>query len=190
MTLKKPKSQPTGVVINDPQDGTFFIGKSDGERPRQVELQAQSLGDLRIYEDGGFHIRSNKSSKKADNIESNSADGLIIYSEGKGIFIEAKYGTITLKAKEIIFESTGTNDPGITINSATNFKVDAADNVKIEGSNVAVAAKNKLIVASKGLLNIRGNGGVLISEPKSKLFPTTVTNIIKTAFSTILPGYF
>lgn len=190
MTLKKPKSSPTGYVINDPQDGTIYVGKNQGDRPRQIELQAQSLGDLQIFEDGGFHIRSNKSSTRADNIESNSKDGLTIYADGKGIYLDAKNGTITLRARDIVFESTSSDETGITVRSLTNINLDAGDNIKIEGSNVAVAGRNKLIIASKGLLNIRGNGGVLISEPKTKLFPTSISDVIKIAFSTILPEYF
>ena len=191
MTLKKPKPQPTGYVINDPQDGTIIIGKDpDSKRPRQIELGSQSLGCIRLFGDGGFDIRSNSSSQLKDNIISNSKDGLGIYSSGKGIHIDAGNGELTITARSIVINATGADEAGITIRSSQHISLDASDNIKIEGSNVAVAARNKMLVASKGLLNIRGVGGVLISEPKQKLIPTSISDVIETAFKFILPEYF
>lgn len=190
MVLEKPKSDTKGFILNDPQTGTFVIGTNTGERPRQIELQSQSLGCIRLFDDGGFHIRSHTNAVTKDNIESNAADGLAIYCEGKGIAIEAPKGSITLKAKDIVIESTGTDDPGITFRSATNINIKSADNLKLEGSSTTIGATNKMIVASKGLLIIRGNGGVIISEPKNTLFPTSVNDLLKTLISVALPGYF
>jgi uncharacterized protein (DUF2345 family) len=190
MTLKKPKPSPKGYVLNDPQSGSFVIGPNEGERPRQVEIQSQSLGCIRLFDDGGFHIRSHTNAVTKDNIESNATDGLAIYCAGQGIAIEAPKGSITLKAKDIVIESTGTDDPGITFRSATNINIKSADNLKLEGSSTTIGATNKMVIASKGLLIIRGNGGVIISEPKSKLLPTSVNDLLNTLISVALPGYF
>jgi hypothetical protein len=191
MTLKKPKPQPTGYVFNDPQDGTIFIGKDpDSKRPRQIELTSQSLGCIRLFGDGGFDIRSNSSAQKKDNIISNSKDGLGIYSNGKGIHIDAGNGELTITARSIVINATGSDEGGVTIRSNQNIDLDAADHVKIEGSNVAIASRNKLLLTSKGFLNIRGIGGVLITEPKQTLLPTSIGSVITQTFSSILPGFF
>lgn len=191
MTIKKPQPQPTGYVFNDPQDGTLIIGKDpDSKRPRQIEIASQSLGCIRLFGDGGFDIRSNPSSQLKDNIISNSKHGLGIYSNGKGINIDAGNGELTIRARSIVIEATGAEEAGITFRSAHHISLDATDTMKIEGCNVAIAAKNKMLIASKGLLNIKGNGGVVITEPKQKLIPTSVSDVIQRVFSTILPEYF
>lgn len=193
MPLPKPKSDQTGYVFSDPQDGILIIGKDSSGRPRQIELSSQALSALRLFADGGFELRSNPSATKKDNIFSQSKEGLAIHSSaigetpGIGINISAS-GDITLEGRSIILRANGSD--GITIDSQSQITVSAGDNIKIEGSNVGVAARNKMLIASKGLLNIRGNGGVIITEPKEKLIPTSFSDIIKKAFQFMFPEYF
>lgn len=189
MTLKKPKPQPTGYVINDPQSGTIIIGEDDGGR--QVELTSQSLGALRFYKDGRFEIRSNPSAQQKDGIISNSKDGLGIYSTGKGIHIDAGNGELTIKAKNIVIEATGgfSESGGITIRSNNNITIDSADHVKIEGSTVAIGSKFKMFIGSAGPIFMRGKGGVTISEPKTPLIPTSLNDVLEKIVELIFPEY-
>lgn len=187
--MDKPREKPTGYVFNDPQCGTITIGLDpESVRPRQIEIVSQSLAAVRLFQDGGFDIRSHPDAVLADNIWSNAKDGLLV--KGNNIHLDAGNGTVTITAREIIFESTGNDTGGITIRSKHNITIDSEDNVKIEGSNVAVAARNKMIIASKGFLNIRGINGVTITEPKQKLIPTSINDLIDTFLSSVLPGYF
>lgn len=193
MTLKKPTSQPTGYVFNDPQDGTIIIGKNPNSkgRTRQVELSSQSLGSIRLFEDGAFDIRSNSSATQKDNIISESKDGLAIYSSGKGMHIDAGNGELTISARSIVIQTTGSSSEtgGITIRSNHNITLDSADHVKIEGSTVAIGSKFKMFIGSAGPVFIRGKGGVTISEPKNSLIPTNLNDVLEKIVELVFPEY-
>lgn len=183
-----------GYVFNDPDYGTIVIGKDVGvDRPRQVQISSSSLASIRLFDDGGFEIRSGPTDDKSkdDGIYSRSKDGLNIVSTGEGIFISAgKEGRITLSARDIVLEATGQDSGGITLRSNNNITLDAADNLSIEGSQITVAAKFKMFIGTGGDLFIRGRGGVTITEPSTKLIPTTITEWSEKILQLVFPEYF
>lgn len=184
---------PKGYVINDPDYGTISIGKdSKVNRPRQIQISSASLAALRLFEDGGFELRSNAGGKKQkpDNILSQSKLGLHIRSTGDEIVIDAGSGTIRLTARDIILEATGSDAGGVSILSNNNINIDAADNIGIEGSQVAIGAKYKMFIGTGGPFILRGKGGVSIVEPKNKLIPTTISEVTDKVLSFVFPEYF
>ena len=186
-------SSTKGYVINDPDYGTIAIGKDNGvERPRQVQITSSSLAALRLFDDGGFELRSNKggNEQKPDNIYSQSKLGLHIKSTGDEIVIDAGSGTIRLAARDIILDASGSDSGGISILSNQHITIDAADNISMEGSQVAIGAKYKMFIGTAGPFILRGRGGVSIIEPKNKLIPTTINDIADQVLNFVFPEYF
>lgn len=183
-----------GYIINDPDYGTISIGRDkDTERPRQVQISSASAAAIRLFEDGGFEIRSAQGGEeqKPDNILSQSKLGLHIVTKGDEIVINAgKTGTIKFSARDIILEATGSDAGGITLRSNNNVTIDAADNISIEGSQVAVGAKYKMFIGTSGPFILRGRGGVSIIEPKTSLIPKTISDVTDKVLSLIFPEYF
>ena len=186
---KKLKSELTGYVINDPQYGVVFIGEdadTKTNRIRQVQISSQSLSTLKLFKDGGFELCSSASAKVADNICSNAQDGLMI--KGSNIILEAT-DQISLSARSIKLHSTG-EDKTLILRSNGNIEVDAADDVRIESANVAIGARYKMFVGTAGPFILRGKGGVTIIEPKSKLIPTSVRDVVDKVLEQVFPEYF
>jgi len=186
-TPKRPEERDTeGIVINDPRSGTLFIGEDvKTPRTRQVELHSGSGAHLKLFKDGGFEI-SGEPCDLADNISSNAADGLNIYSAGKNLRIECA-GTLTFAARDIRYETSAADEP-MVIRSAQNIIIEAGDSVKINAANVAIGARNKLLLASKGALYMRGIGGVTIIEPKTSLIPTNLGDFVDKIIETVVFG--
>lgn len=185
--------QQSGYVINDPQYGTISIGKdNEVKRPRQVQISSASLAALKLFDDGGFELRSTNGGEnsKGDAIVSNSKDGFSITSTGKGIFIDANKGSLTIRAKDIVLLADGDDSEGISIFSHNHIKLDAADNISIEGSQVAIGARYKMMIGTAGPLFMRGKGGVTITEPSSKLIPTSVSDVADKILQFVFPEYF
>jgi len=177
-----------GYVFNDSRFGSLFIGSDKGgtkvKRPRQVELHSASNGHLKLFDDGGFELTSNPTARESDNINSNAKDGLNI--QGNNIRIDARGGELTLAARVIRFESSA-SDQTLVFRSSNNIEIEAADTVRICAANIAIGAKNKLIISSKGPTYIRGTGGVTIIEPRAKLIPTSLNELVEKIIETILP---
>lgn len=181
-------SKLTGYVINDPKYGTVFIGEDkDTDRIRQVQISSQSLATLKLFKDGGFELVSSASAKLGDNICSNSKDGLFI--KGNNINLDAGSGEITLSARSIRLHSTG-EDQTLVLRSNGDIEIDAEDNIRIEGSQVALGAKYKMFVGTVGPFILRGKGGVTITEPKTKLIPTSVRDVVDMVLAQVFPEYF
>lgn len=71
------KHPPKGYVINDGDYGTIFIGEDkETVRKRQIEIHSASDAAVKLFQDGGFEIQSQPTSKLADNILSQSKEGL------------------------------------------------------------------------------------------------------------------
>ena len=173
MTYKHPDP---GFVINDPTYGTIFIGKDvEVVRPRQIEIHSASDAAIKLFEDGGFELQSQPSSK-ADNIASQAQDGLFV--KGKNIHLDAGSGTLTLKAREIRFESTA-SDETFKISANKNLEL-SADNVKITGSVVAIGAKTRMLLRSPGPIYINSDTGIQLVEPKISLTPTNLLSLVQT----------
>jgi len=94
-----------------------------------------------------------------------------------------------LSARSIRFESTG-SDQDFVIRSNGNLKMEAGDTARIDGSVVAIGARTRMAIFSKGSLNIRGGGGVNISEPQTKLIPTNLSDFKDILLQTLFPDYF
>jgi len=187
---KYPKSKPPskGYVINDPKHGSVFIGSEpDGtvNRKRQIAMHSASNASVKLFEDGGFEIASQPGSL-TDNINSESPKGLAI--KGRNIYLDAGNGTVTINARSIVLESTG-SDQSIRIGSNGNIDIEAGDTLKLKGSVTAVVANTRMFLLSKGSLYGRG-ASVNIVEKKTKLIPTSLNDIIQLAIDQFLgPGF-
>jgi hypothetical protein len=178
----------TGYVLNDAADGTIFIGSDekvkDTVRPRQIEIHSTSNACIKLYKDGGFEIRGQSTGTSADNIISECKDGLAV--SAKNIRLDAGNGEITLAARSVRFESTGT-DQDFVLRSNGNLKIEAGDTLKLEGSVVAIGARTRMAIFSGGGLYINGTT-VSISEPQTKLKPPTLANLETVLLKTLFPN--
>ena len=182
--MAEPK---TGYVLNDAGAGTIFIGTDDNvARKRQIELHATSNACIKLYEDGGFEIQGQSTGKFKDNIISQCKEGLGI--KANNIRLDAGGGEITLSARSIRFESTG-SDQDFVIRSNGNLKMEAGDTARIDASVVAIGSRTRMAIFTKGSLNIRG-GSVNIREPQTKLIPTSLSDFKDILLQTLFPDYF
>ena len=187
-TEQQDPSTLTGYVINDPKYGTIFIGEdTNTQRLRQIQISSQSLATLKLFKDGGFELCSSSSATLADNICSNSTHGLAI--KGNNIFLDAGNGEISLSARSIKLHSTG-EDKTLVIRSNGNIEIDSADDLRMEAGNIAVGAKYKMFIGTCGPFILRGKGGVTIVEPKTKLIPTSVNDVVNLVLQQVFPEYF
>jgi uncharacterized protein (DUF2345 family) len=182
-------SPEPGYVFNDSRFGSLFIGSDSSapkiKRPRQIELHSASNAHLKLFEDGGFELTSSPGSRLSDNINSNSKDGLNI--SANNIRLDARQGTLTLAARTIRFESSA-SDETLVFRSRNNIAIEASDTIRLEAPNIAIGAKTKLVLGSCGPIYIKGNGGVTIVEPKSKLIPTSLADVVDKIVEQLLPG--
>lgn len=173
-----------GFILNDSDNGTLFLAsdKNTKKRPRQVQLASASGGSLKLFQNGGFELMSNDSADLADNIYSQAKDGLNIKS--KGDFRISCDGQLTISANQIIFESSSATKDLLIKNENGGITLDAKNNIGIRGTNVVVSATRNAIIRSKGNVHIVSEGGdVFIVEPKSKLVPGGVLDIVNTVLS-------
>lgn len=179
-----------GYVVNDPDYGTITIGK--GSENAQINVCSTSLASLRLFDDGHFQLASGDGGDKqvSDSILSHSPHGLHIKNTKKDGEIVLEATTIRLSARDIILDATGTDAEGISILSNQHIKIDATDNISIEGSQVAIGAKYKMFIGTGGPFILRGRGGVSIIEPKEKLIPTSINDVVDKVLSLVFPEYF
>jgi len=185
------KPDNVGFVIGDPQSGAIIIGKDEGvTRKREIQINSRSLAAIKLFDDGGFQIRSHDSgieNKLKDEIESNLPEGLVINATKGNINISAA-GEITLQARAIRLKSTGANkEDALRISSDSDVSISAMDDIRIASDQLAICAKSKAIFVSGGILNICGRGGVSITEPKTKLIPTSTKDFLEKLINTVFP---
>ena len=120
-------------------------------RPDQVQLAGGCGASLRIFDDGGWELRSvnkpGKENKKGCNIIARGEGGLQIYSDGD-VNIDAK-GDFNVSAKNITMETTA-DDGDFTVFCKRDIMLDADNNFKAFGTKCVVSAADNLITHSKG----------------------------------------
>jgi len=165
-----------GFVFNDPEFGTIYIGKDAANRKRQIQISSASGATVKLFENGGFEIQSQKPSKKdsyADHIISRQSEGLKIVSENGGDIDIRTDGKFTVKASEIALEATSQKSDFI-IKSNSNIRIDSGDTLKMTGANVGIGARNKMVLRSVG--GIYQSNTVMISTNAS-LIPTSLKDL-------------
>lgn len=81
-----------------------------------------------------------------------------IKAESGDILFEAPQGTIYLKAKNILIESTGADPDGnIFLTSCNDVYIKSTDSVTITGTNVTVSASKTASLIGKSFTNIASN---------------------------------
>lgn len=169
------KHPPKGYVINDGDYGTIFIGEDkETVRKRQIEIHSASDAAVKLFQDGGFEIQSQSTSKLADNIVSRSQEGLAI--KGKNIRLSAD-GEITISARAIRFESTGSDTPFI-IRSGQNMELYANNTIKVDGSVVGIGARTRMLFRSPGPIRMFTDAGFSCVEPTASLVPQNLLNSV------------
>ena len=179
------------LIVNTPEDGFLRVGlntDADVERPDQVQLAGGCGASLRIFDDGGWELRSvdkpNKPNKKGCNIIAKGEGGLIIKSEGDVVIDAAK--TFRVSAANIVMETTA-DDGDFTVNCKRDIKLDADNNFKALGTKCIVTATDTMVTHSKGWNLIVGNP-VYVYEKKSKLIPTSTGDLVKGILDQFLLG--
>tara|TARA_B100000424_G_scaffold126080_1_gene95499 strand:- start:45 stop:590 length:546 start_codon:yes stop_codon:yes gene_type:complete len=172
------------LIINTPEDGFLRIGNTTEDRklrPDQVQLGAGCGSSLRIFEDGGWELRSTEN-KKGCNIIARGEGGLHIYSDGD-INIDAR-GDFNVSAKNITMETTAA-DGDFTVFCKRDIMLDADNNFKALGTKCVITASDTLVSHSKGWNVIAGNP-VYVYEKKTKLIPTSTQDILNSLFEQFL----
>ena len=179
------------MIINTPEDGFLRVGlttESTAVRPDQVQLAGGCGASLRIFEDGGWELRSvdkpAKPNKKGCNLIARGEGGLLISSDGD-VNIDAK-GDFTVSARNITMETTA-DDGDFTVFCKRDIMLDADNNFKAFGTKCVVTAADTLVTHSKGWNLIVGNP-VYVYEKKSKLIPTSTSDIVKGILDQFLLG--
>jgi len=175
----------TGFVFNDPEFGTIYIGEDDSDRKRQIQISSASGATVKLFENGGFEIQSQKPSKKddyADHIVSRQSQGLKIISENGGDIDIRTEGKFTVKASEIALEATNQKSD-LIIKSNSNIRMDAGDTLKMTGANVGIGARNKMVIRSTG--GIYQSDTTIISTSAS-LIPTSLNDLFNKLVENLL----
>ena len=172
------------LIINTPEDGFLRIGNTTDERklrPDQVQLGGGCGTSLRIFEDGGWELRS-QPKKKGCNLIAKGDGGLHIYSEGD-VNIDAR-GDFNVSAKNITMETTA-EDGDFTVFCKRDIMLDADNNFKAFGTKCLITASDSLVSHSKGGNVVAGNP-VYVYEKKTKLIPTSAQDILDSLFEQFL----
>tara|TARA_B100001113_G_C21049934_1_gene596278 strand:+ start:495 stop:1046 length:552 start_codon:yes stop_codon:yes gene_type:complete len=175
------------LIVNTPEDGFLRIGKSTDDRKLrhdQVQLGSGSGSSLRLFEDGGWELRSTEN-KKGCNLIAKGEGGLYIKSEGDFVIDAGK--TFRVTAQNIVMEATGATNGDITLNATRDIMLDADNNVKAFGTKCVVSASDTLVSHSKGWNLIVGNP-VFVYEKKTKLIPTSINDVVKGVLDQFLLG--
>jgi hypothetical protein len=172
------------LIINTPEDGFLRIGNTTDERklrPDQVQLGGGCGSSLRIFEDGGWELRS-QPNKKGCNLIAKGDGGLHIYSEGD-VNIDAR-GDFNVSARNITMETTA-DDGDFTVFCKRDIMLDADNNFKAFGTKCVITASDTLISHSKGWNVLAGNP-VYVYEKKTKLIPTSAQDVLNSLFEQFL----
>jgi len=168
--MTKPSSCPP-LIITNPEDGYLRIGMEKGRQKRksQCQLSSGSACSLRLFKDGGWELKSQTNSK-GSNIIQKGTGPLNIKSEGDlNIDVDGRF---SVKAKDIVMETTDANVGDIVLNPKHDFRLDAKNYAILMGKDVTLDAKNKLLLFSEDMTYLVGKY-VRIHEPTSQLIPPT-----------------
>ena len=172
------------ITIAHPEDGFFHIGKETSgrtKRKKQVQVAGGSGASLRIFQDGGWELRS-VSNDKGSNLLQQGDGPLNIYSDGD-INVNC-LGEFSVKASKITMETTS-DEGDIVLNAKRNIRLDADNNITFLGTNVTTKASQTFLAHSDGW-NILSGNPVYTFTPKSKLIPSGVGDIVQTLLDNIL----
>ena len=176
------------MIINTPEDGFLRVGLTtdNSVRPDQVQLAGGCGASLRIFDDGGWELRSvnksGKENKKGCNLIARGEGGLHIFSDGD-VNISAG-GDFNVSAKNITMETTA-DDGDFTVFCKRDIMLDADNNFKAFGTKCVITAADTMITHSKGWNLIVGNP-VYVYEKKSKLIPTSTSDIVNSLLEQFL----
>lgn len=174
------------ITIAHPEDGFFHIGREVSgrtTRKKQVQVAGGCGASLRIFEDGGWEIRS-VSNEKGSNLLQQGEGPLNIYSDGD-VNINC-LGEFSVKAAKITMETTS-EEGGIVLNSKKNIRLDADNNVSILGTNVTTKANQTLLAHSDGW-HILSGSPVYTHTPKSGLIPSSISDLVSSMLTNITLG--
>ena len=170
------------VLVCNPQDGFIRIGcetKPDVKRPSQIQADAGSGANLRLYKDGGWELRATANGP-GSNLIQQGAGPLNIRSEGD-VNIDCD-GRFSVTAKEIVMKATDPTEGDIVLEPAHNFRADVGNHAIIMATSVILDAKDKILSYTSGMNYIVGSN-VRIHEPVSQLIPssldTTINKLLK-----------
>ena len=179
------------MIINTPEDGFIRVGlttDATAVRPDQVQVAGGCGASLRIFDDGGWELRSvdkpNKPNKKGCNIIAKGTGGLLIKSEGD-VTIDAG-GDFNVSAKNITMETTA-DDGDFTVYCKRDIMLDADNNFKAFGTKCVVTAADTLITHSQGFNLMVGNP-CYVYEKKTKLIPTSINDVVQSLLDQFLLG--
>ena len=180
--MTKPSGCPP-LIITNPEDGFLRVGVETGTQKRksQVQLASGSAASLRLFKDGGWELKSQTNST-GSNILQKGSGPLAIKSEGD-IKIECD-GTFSVKAKDIVMETTDADVGDIVLNPKHDFRANVQNYAIIMAKDVTLDAKNKLFCFSENMAYLVGSY-VRIHEPTSQLIPPTFANHMDTLSSTV-----
>ena len=170
------------MIINTPEDGFLRVGLTTDttSRPDQVQLAGGCGASLRIFDDGGWELRSvnkpGKENKKGCNIIARGPGGLHILSDSD-INIDAK-GSFNVTAKQINMTTTGADDGDFTVHAKRDIMLDADNNSKTLATNCVISATETLITHSGGITFHMANP-VYVYEKKSKLIPSSIRTLVE-----------
>ena len=186
---EKRKSPP--MIINTPEDGFLRVGLTTDPtrvRPDQVQLAGGCGASLRIFDDGGWELRSvdkpKKPNKKGCNLIARGDGGLQIYSDGD-VNISAK-GDFNVSAKNITMETTA-DDGDFTVFCKRDIMLDADNNFKAFGTKCVISASDQLLSHAKGFNLMVGNP-CYVYEKKTKLIPTGINDLVQGLLDQFLLG--
>lgn len=178
---EKSKTNIPEVLICNPQDGVIRIGceTADVKRPSQVQVDAGSGANLRLFKDGGWEIRAT-GNEPGSNLIQEGTGPLNIKSQGD-VNIDCD-GRFSVTAKEIVMKATDPTEGDIVLEPAHNFRADVGNHAIIMATSVVLDAKDKILSYTSGMNYIVGSN-VRIHEPVSQLIPssldTTINKLLK-----------
>ena len=180
--MSKPSDCPP-LIITNPEDGFLRVGTEKGRQKRksQVQLASGSAASLRLFKDGGWELKS-QTNGNGSNIIQKGNGPLNIKSEGD-LNIDVD-GTFSVKAKDIVMETTDASVGDIVLNPKHDFRLDAKNYVIMMGKDVTIDAKSKLLLFSEDMSYLVGKY-VRIHEPTSQLIPPTFGEHIDSLTSTL-----
>ena len=174
------------IIINNPEHGFLEIGEETDDkclRKHHVQLGGGSGAALHIYKDGGWCLWA-KSNDKGSTLIQEGTGPINIVSDGD-INIEAK-GDISMRGKNIIMETTG-SDGDVVVNSKHNIRLDADNNVTVIGTNITTRASHNMLSHCDGW-NIISGKPIFFLERKTKLIPTSVSDLVNTLLGELVFG--
>ena len=168
-------------ILNHPEDGQIRIGEEDLHVVRKADIQIKAGSDatLRLFDDGGWELRS-KLGEETENPGSNiiqSGTGPLNIKVDGDFNIECG-GEFNVNAKKIIMTARDAVDGNIKLTAQQDFYAEAKKTAKIKGQvNVRVEATQNLI-AKSGAAHILQGGFVHVHENNSKIIPPTLKALI------------